>query len=645
MRTIPVLALSFVGLLAEGTDVTWGGGLVGVTVTPHRIESTLRYRRPHGVELAARVQLFVRGPAASPTFAGRSPDELVGDEQWAWHDVHAAAPVPEGALSVWTFNGRASRWGCGEVFQLQAEGLPARDVPLATPTRWISAITFLGEEEQNVRPDTVIVHIANEADQELRVTSLRLWLPQSGATWQTLWPQPSIPVETTVPARDKGFLRLRVEPLPLTYAAVELMTDAGPLWAHVRIKRETFDISGGWIFDSERQWAELVTPNGGNAFLDVLCHMHVNTGHFETVAGYTDDPTLYARYPLKRFHRLWPLSQWDTDELLPTIHAVEFLGEPQYGGGRPVPSQEVFDQLLPYRTSRLATTVTHSEERIWRFYAGLSDYPHFDAYRVVAPAADAWSQYDRWGGRRISWGAPLETIGDLCRSQRELNRPMPCAVWSQGPHHGWGGGWGGGLLRAGRARRSPTPDELRSQAVHALATRVTSLYWFNLSLPSLRKYPDTWEAMTRVGREIRMLAPFYLEGDAYHFQRRTTAEGTPDWDLASIAAPQAAVLFAIDTAYTPDPEENVFVFGPPRPATFQFPLPPWLRQPADVFRVDADGVYDVRWSLAGTGITIDGEGSRDCIYVAAKSEDVRVQVEQRRALALVHEAAYPAALP
>ncbi len=84
-------------------------------------------------------------------------------------------------------------------------------------------------------------------------------------------------------------------------------------------------------------------------------------------------------------------------------------------------------------------------------------------------------------------GAPLETIGDMCRSLREISRPMPVAYWSQGPHDGWGGGFN----LSGRKRRSPTPDELRAQAMHALATRITSLYWFNLSLKSLAKFPDT----------------------------------------------------------------------------------------------------------------------------------------------------------
>jgi hypothetical protein len=73
------------------------------------------------------------------------------------------------------------------------------------------------------------------------------------------------------------------------------------------------------------------------------------------------------------------LARYDTEEMLPTIHAVEFIGEPQYGGGRPVPPQEVWEMLAPYQSSRLPTSVTLSEERTWRYYAGLSDYPHDDA--------------------------------------------------------------------------------------------------------------------------------------------------------------------------------------------------------------------------------------------------------------------------
>ena len=202
-------------------------------------------------------------------------------------------------------------------------------------------------------------------------------------------------------------------------------------------------------------------------YLKTLRRMHINTGHFEAAPGYTDNPDLYAKHPLKLFNRLGDFQRYDNDGMLPRIHAVEFLGEPKYGGGHPVAPQEVWRGLAPYAATRLPTTVTHSEERTWRFYAGLSDYPHYDAYRITASSPDVWSKYDRWGGQTIRWGAPLETIGEMTRSLRELNRPRPIAYWSQGD-----GNW---ERYGGRKRTSPTPDELRAQAYYALANRMTSL--------------------------------------------------------------------------------------------------------------------------------------------------------------------------
>jgi len=97
-------------LTASRASVT-AAELVGVTVTPHAAAESMRYRRPRDPELAARVQLFVTGPARPTTFAGRTPAELLQEGEWAWHDLAAEVQVPEGALAVWTFNGKSSRWG------------------------------------------------------------------------------------------------------------------------------------------------------------------------------------------------------------------------------------------------------------------------------------------------------------------------------------------------------------------------------------------------------------------------------------------------------------------------------------------------------------------------------------------------------
>lgn len=208
---------------------------------------------------------------------------------------------------------------------------------------------------------------------------------------------------------------------------------------------------------------------------------------------------------------------------------------------------------------------------------------------MTVPSPDSWSRYDRWDGVSIRWGAPLETIGEMSHSPRELNRPRPVAYWSQGAHHGWRG-YGGG------ERSSPPPDELRLQAYQGLSSRIASFYWLNLSLLSLLAFPDLIEPMTRIGREIRMLEDYYLEGDAVSHER-ILRDGKPDWNLDVIAGPHGAVLFPLDLDYEPDGKERVFKFGAPRESNFRLRIPAYLDSIDEVFRVDADGLRDVEATL------------------------------------------------
>jgi hypothetical protein len=138
-----------------------------------------------------------------------------------------------------------------------------------------------------------------------------------------------------------------------------------------------------------------------------------------------------------------------------------------------------------------------------------------------------------------------------------------------------------------------------------------------------------------------MLEPLLLEGDAYQFERSLKADGTPDWDLASIVSPSAAILFALDTAYSADKQESIFKFGPPRAAVFSFRLPHWLREPAQVYRMDADGIHSVAWSILDDQVTINDTRTLDAIYIVAKDAAVRDGILQRRQLAIDHESANP----
>lgn len=649
LRSYLELAFAALCALAASTTTTRAEALSveGVHVVPHAQSTEMRYRQQADFSLGARVELFLRNVSRETVVIpsttdvrvrGRTPAELLQADEWAWHDLPPArdgAPLhlPPGAITVWSWNGKRAEWGAKTraewAVTLPQLGEADRfSVPIDNPSAWLSAVTFLGGSA-HVRPDTLIFHVANRTTGLLRLEACRLWLPETNATWRALLPQSWIsnrldrfPSDGVIPANDRGGARVVTGPLPLTYAALEVrLADAlGKrviLWAHQRIKREVFDIGGGWVASGLRGSNTLQAE----PYLQTLCRMHVNTGMHQEVPGYSDTP-LFERYPLKYMNRLQPFDHYDTEAILPRIHAVEFLGEPQYGGGRPVPPMEVWRALAPYQATRLPTSVTHSEERVWRFYAGLSDYPHYDAYRVTAPAADAWRLYDRWDGQRIGWAAPLETIGEMTRSLRELNRPRPIAYWSQGAHYDWGS-------YGGRKRGSPTPDELRLQAYHALASRITSLYWFNLSLRSLVTFPDLIEPITRVGREIRMLDDYYLEGDATSHQR-VLRDGKPDWDLDVVAGPRGALLFALDLAYQADRQERVLKFGPPRAVSFRFPLPAYCRAPAEVFRVDADGVAPVEHSVGNGHLTLRDQISRVAIYIAAAAPGERVRLEARR---------------
>jgi len=639
--------ISFMGSIA-GAQLE----LAGLGVTPHVQSFNMRYRRDPDPELGARVELFLRnqdqvplimGPEFPATFDGQSAEHWLASGDWAWHDTPSArsnetVSLAPAALTVWSFNSKSTKWGEGTQHQLVFgnDSATPLEFSLEKPSVWLSAVTFLGEGD-SVQPVRIMVHVANESGHSVTPRACRLWLPAGPSVYRVLHPQDwrrnlqRFPADAGIESGGKGGFVVETGPLPLTYCAVEVETSIQggkviSLWAHLRIKREVFDMGGGWVAEriGDRNTLQAVP------YLKTLRRMHINSGMHQDVAGYSDT-SLFDQYPLKYMNRLEPFERYDTDLMLPRIHAVEFQGEPQYGGGRPVPPQEVLTHFLPYGPTRLSTSVTHSEERIWRYYAGLSDYPHYDAYRVCAPAPDSWTRYDRWGGERLRWAAPLETIADMTRSLRELNRPRPIAYWSQGAHDGWG-------RYGGRQRTSPTPDELRAQAYHALSQRITSLYWFNLSLKSLLKFRDLIEPITRVNREIRLMEDLLLEGDAFEY-RRELDEGQLSWDLASVIGPSGGLLFAHDLAYVPGLDEKVFKFRP-RDGVFIFKLPAYLRKPTQVFRLDADGLHDVTFTVEGNRIIIHDRVMVAGIYVVSQDDNLRTALEARHASLIAFEKSF-----
>ena len=577
-------------------------------------------------------------------FDGRTPGELTQSQQWAWHDTLETWHEPEirlspEALTVFKFNTRIRSWGVDTTHSFQIGNGSPQQVTFSQPDVWLSAVTFLGDNLAT-QPTTLIVHVANRQRNAVRMASCQIWLPKSSESRHVLAKSSAVeqltmfPEDGRIPAGEKGGFIAQCTPLPLTYGVIEVkvalaFAQQQSLFAHLRIKPAVFDISGGWIRRMV-SWRRDSAPLVLVPYVKTFEFMHINTGHTDYWRGFSDDEDL-SRYPLKLFDHLTPVEKFDNDRVLPCVHAVDAVGRPQFGSGRRWTPSDVFRKLAPYQATRLPTSVTHTDERVWRCYAGLSDYPNLEACRVNAPAADAWLAYDRWDGQQIRWGAPLETIGDLTRSLRELNRPMPIACWSQAAHTGWG-------LTTGRSRAVPTPDELRAQAYQALANRITSLYWFNVNLESLVEFPDLIAPITCINREIRLMDHILVQGDAYEY-RRVLSDGKLDWDLSSIASRDAAVLFANDLAYHIEADRGVFQFESARDAELQFRLPLWLRSPAEVFRMDAAGTHNVECAMQHESLTIRDRVPVVGIYIVAREPGLREQIQQKHAALLAEEQA------
>lgn len=615
--------------------------VVGLNRVGHSTEAEMRYLQPRGKDLSARYQLFIRNESGDPLpSAANSSPAINGKDAAQWHaegrlswyhfpaqDVTYPASIPSGSLMVWQFNGKDDGWLAPTGFSLRSRDLDTVLRDEVQPV-YITHAGFTGPES-SIRPDRAAIHLFNDSPKEFLIEDLVLWQAPVDGAWQFLQagvplrPFSTAPSDGRLRAGGKAMIVLQSETFRIGYAALQVnLRDAGgerrELWAYLKVRKEAFDISAGWAND----------PIGGKpaflnaGFLKALRSLYVNTAHYSGQPGYSDNDSLYRALPLRYFGQLHPWKNFDRDSLLPRIHGIEFLGEPQYGGGKPVDPQKVLTQLLPYAPSRIPTTLTHSEERIWRYYAGLSDFPHYDAYRVSAPSADEWSMYDRWKGRRIAWGAPLETIGSMTRSLKSLNRPASVAYWSQGPHEGW-------EVYGRRRRTSPTPSELRMQAYQALATGISSLYWFNLSYKSLALYPDLLEPMQRIGREVRLLESFYLTGTQWDYRRLTGGDG-PAWDLSTFVSPKGVLLFALDLRYHADASTRTFVFAEDRRADLGFKVPEWVGKGWVLRKLDADGLKPIEMRQDATAHISFSDRVREAgIYILLPDGDAFDELARR----------------
>jgi len=614
--------------------------IAGISVIPHTYSKELRYSRKVSEELGSLVRLFVmhRNPTGEPVelqlaFNGKKPSELVANDDWAWFEMpenlsEEGKPylLHPGKMAVFTFN--AQKWAIGSKFELNLrnaktginESITIQIEPMDVSINQIACFT---EEDRSIYPDKILVHLENKAEKPYKIKQIRLFAstPTGLEELKAINEFETFTKDKILPPKDRSGVMFHTGKLPLTYGVLELVIEdedgkESSIWAYLRFKVDQFDIGSGWL---EIQSRPGIVPVTKESYLKLLKRMHVNLAHLENVPGYTDSlgqAGLYTRYPMRLMSGFGDINSYNTEEWVAKIHGVDAVGEPQMGQT----PMETYDALKKYKRAKYPTTLTLSDDSGFRYYAGLADFPHFDAYRVTAPSADTWWLYDRWD-KKILWGAPLEGIGEMTRTLKAISRPLPIALWSQHIHEG-----GEGELY--RKRKVPTPDEILLQAYQGLANGVMGLYWYSLQSWSVLKYRDVLDITTRIGREMRLLDKFYLTGDAYKHER-ITCDGNPNLDLNSIITPDSALLFMLDLDYEPDRKAQVFRFKGVRNIDVSFQLPSYLKGIKDLFRVSADCIYDVEWESTSDGVKIKDQLDKVGIYVATKDADMRQKLTKR----------------
>ena len=99
-----------------------------------------------------------------------------------------------------------------------------------------------------------------------------------------------------------------------------------------------------------------------------------------------------------------------------------------------------------------------------------------------------------------------------------------------------------------------------------------------------------------IGRQVRVLGELLETGDATWHARRD------GFDLNVVAAPEAAVLFAMDLGYRADPDSKTFQWTGPRALDAEFILPGWLRgEGAEVVQLRPGSLEKAQFQVTAKG--------------------------------------------
>ncbi len=622
--------------------------IAGVTVVSHYVSGEIPNYRDEEKFLSkfnpgALIRIFVRntdpesGVNPEVLFNGKTGQELINLNMVSYCDVpdiretatKMSTEIPAGAMDCYLLNVVDRNFyanGINLKFRDKISGKTTeKQIQIKTPDLYASRIAFNASDGSKF-PDGFYVYFNNDADKNAKIGQVKIW--KAAKTYaEHSWSKSFVPEKMTwfaeqgnIPARGMNGTFVETGKLPFGEIILEFEINRNSavekMYYVVKPMIINFDIGLGWDFN---------LLGKSEAYCKTMKFMHFNTVNGDA-AAFLANKEWSEKYPIKRFSKLEAEASTADEKTLKTIHGSEFFGEPQFGKR---PAWEIYNYYTTFRNSGFPSTLTLSHEPGFFLYAGVVDFAHFDAYRVVAPHADKWGDYMKYGNKNVKWGSPLETIGDYMRTLNRISYPNPVAAWTQAMADDWG-------TRARKNAGNPNNLEMRIQAYEAIANGATSLYWFNMGGKTVVKNRGSLAEIQRVNREIMVVAELLSKTTPSWWQNRFM-----DIDLNVLVGPDFAALFAIDLRYEVS-KSNQFESTGKRSETMTFKIPAYLQKSNAVVKVTHEGISDVKVKIVEGNAEITDTFETNGMYILYHSEtqDLKELLTKRFNQILATEASY-----
>jgi len=600
--------------------------ILSVNVLPHVFSGEIpsyNRRDPFAIpeNPGALIKIFIKNTdrenhfEGQVLFNGKTGIELLDSKIVSWASVPdirtgglLSSKIPPDSIDVYTLNVIDSRFYADgilvEFIYPDSNGSVRQHIEIKEYPLCAERIVFMDSKGES-RPDKMIVWLKNNSKEDIVLEGMDFYkaMPFYSMHWWTDSIKPDVLDtqinEMTLKPGETNYIVYGLGEIPFGESILELNVKSEDksekIMYQIKPFVSSFDINTGW---AGRHLA------GSKLFAETVAMMHFNTVHGDSL-GY-NNTAIGQKYPLKGFGVYSNTEEMNKPENIKNIHGVEFLGEPQMDNRDP---QEIFNKMAIYRTSGYPTTLTLTHEPGYYMYAGLVDFPHFDAYRIVAPHADKWGEYTKYGDKNTLWGAPLETAGIYVRSLHEISRPNPVAAWTQAVSGGWFSIWR-------ISSPNPNPTEIRIQAYQKVANGSISLYWFNISGRNVIGSRYALDEIRNINREFLIVEDLLVKSVPFSWENIFM-----DMDHNVLAGPDFAVLFTTDLSYMVSPV-NEFVISSPRTENFTFNIPEYLDNPDSLIKITKDGIFKLDATFHGDNVSFTDTVFITGMYVVYESSEV-----------------------